>query len=233
MQHKPGWKGIDVAEASKCLVVDANIARSAGNADALDATSKTCRAFLIGVRDTDHRIVSSEAIRDEWHKHQSNFARTLLVSMVARKKVCWVKAPANDELRGSVQSLSQSEREEILRKQRRIQEEMKKLYDEETAKQRAESRVEAELNKCQNKCDAMLKDMHLIEAAIEADKIVISMDEIVRTHFQEIADMIGIIKQIAWVNPCEPQEKAIEWLQDGAELERKRLLGYQMERDES
>jgi hypothetical protein len=78
----------------------------------------------------------------------------------------------------------------------------------------------------EKKRDAMLKDTHLIEATIQADKIVLSMDETVRHCFGEIAHKIELLALIAWVNPCISEETPINWLQHGAPLERERLLGY-------
>lgn len=81
----------------------------------------------------------------------------------------------------------------------------------------------------ENKSKAMLKDIHLIEAAHRADKIVISMDETVRNCFREITHQIRPLAVITWVNPCIDEESPIEWLQNGAEIERERLLGYRRE----
>jgi len=109
--------------------------------------------------------------------------------MYARRKVCWIDAPADDELRSKVEQCAPNE----------------------------------------NKREAMLKDIHLIEAASQADKIVISMDEAVRQCFHEATHEIRKLKQIAWVNPCKSKENPLNWLQNGAEPERERLLGYRKE----
>lgn len=178
-----------VARGPKCLVIDTDIARSAGGVDARDGRSKCCRDLLTEVLDTEHKVVTTEAIREEWRKHQSGFTRGWLVSMTARRRVCKVDAPTDDELRHRVELATLNE------------------------KKRA----------------AMLKDIHLVEAAIKADKIVMSMDETVRNCFHETAQTIGALKQIAWVNPSRDEEKPLEWLRDGAELERKRLLDYNEE----
>lgn len=68
------------------------------------------------------------------------------------------------------------------------------------------------------------------EAAIEADRIVISLDETVRNCFREATQTIGVLKHIAWVNPCKSEETPLDWLQSGAALEQKRLLGYRREK---
>ena len=78
-------------------------------------------------------------------------------------------------------------------------------------------------------CDAMLKDMLLIEAAFHTDRIVVSLDEKVRNLFHQATEKISALTRIAWVNPCIIEETPIEWLQNGAELERERLFGYRRE----
>ena len=77
----------------------------------------------------------------------------------------------------------------------------------------------------QKKRDAMLKDIHLIEAALQADKIVISMDGTVKGYFQEVTREVFVLRDIVWVNPCKEDETPLEWLQNGAESEKKRCLG--------
>ncbi len=77
-----------------------------------------------------------------------------------------------------------------------------------------------------NKCKAMLKDVHLVEAALQADKIVISMDEVVRGCFHDLSHQAHQLKQITWVNPCQEHEHALNWLREGAEHVRERCLGY-------
>jgi len=175
-----------VTKGFKCLVIDTDIARSAGGENTQDERSKSCRDFLLALRDTKHKIVTTETIRDEWHKHQSRITRTWLVSMVAQKKVCWIDAPADGELRTKV----------------------------------------AQAATIEKKREAMFKDIHLIEASLQADRIVISMDEIVRRCFHEISQKVRILGKVAWVNPCKKEESPLDWLQHGAELERERLLGY-------
>src|SRR5436305_10717657 len=119
--------------------------------------SISCRDCLIAVKDTKHKIVTTETIRVEWHKHQSRFTRAWLVSMVAQRRVCWIDATADDELCYKVKQCTSNEK----------------------------------------KREAMLKDVHLIEAALKSDKVVISMDETVRQHFHGATRKIGILKQIA------------------------------------
>jgi len=78
-------------------------------------------------------------------------------------------------------------------------------------------------------CDAMLKDMILVEAAFHTDRIVVSLDEKVRNYFHQATEKISTLTRITWVNPSISEETPIDWLQNGANLERERLLGYRRE----
>ena len=177
-------------KAPKCLVIDTDIARAAGGGNVQREPSKSCRVFMdIMLDHTQHKVVLTRAIQEEWNKHQSIASLNWRATMIAQKRVCLIRVPADDELRAQVDQCASTE----------------------------------------NKRKAMLKDIHLIEAAHKADKIVISMDETVRQCFREITHQIRPLALIAWVNPCIFEEIAIDWLQNGAELERERLLGYRRE----
>ena len=173
-----------MTQRSKCLVIDTDIASSAGGENAQALRSKQCRDVLMAVRDASHKVVVTELISEEWRKHQSNFTRTWLRSMYAKRKICQVDVPMNDELRYKVE----------------------------------QSVVE------DKKRDAMLKDVHLIEAALETDKTIISMDETVRLYFCDVLQKITALKHIVWVNPSKDDELCIVWLQDGAEGAKERML---------
>jgi len=72
---------------------------------------------------------------------------------------------------------------------------------------------------------AMTKDLHLIEAASVTDGLIVSMDEEVRNLFNENSQRIGQLKNLVWVNPCKPEDTALEWLQEGALTEKERQFG--------
>lgn len=128
----------------------------------------------------------TEAIRDEWNRHQSRFARAWRVSMVARRKLHLINV-----------ALDESLREKISRGAARAQDN-----------------------------EAMLKDTHLIEAAIATDQIVISLDETVRLLFMAVALRVGEIRRVLWANPDKVEEVCIGWLEGGARNERRRQLGF-------
>ncbi|MEK6406608.1 MAG: hypothetical protein AABN34_06555 [Acidobacteriota bacterium] len=72
--------------------------------------------------------------------------------------------------------------------------------------------------------EAILKDAHLIEAAIATHSIVISRDEIARRLFAEAAKTVDVLRGVVWVNPENTDEGAIDWLERGAKVENKRRL---------
>jgi len=72
--------------------------------------------------------------------------------------------------------------------------------------------------------DEMLKDLHLIDAAMATDRSIVSLDDTVRKLFADLSDMVGELRNIVWVNPAEENERPVEWLLDGAPAEEERLL---------
>jgi len=69
----------------KRLVIDANIAHSAGFSDVQD--SRYCRLSLDAVLDGDYVAVFNEALRREWKDHLSRYSWTWQRSMVAQRRV--------------------------------------------------------------------------------------------------------------------------------------------------
>jgi hypothetical protein len=73
--------------------------------------------------------------------------------------------------------------------------------------------VEAE-NITPEQKNAMLKDCHLIEAAISTDKRIISLDDTARNLFVGLSEGIADMQDILWVNPVSDTEKVMTWLED-------------------
>jgi hypothetical protein len=88
---------------SQSLVIDASVAQAAGPESAVHPTAKVCRDFLIAVLDLCHHAVFTEAIVDEWKRHQAGFAPQWRVSMFARKKIDRPDCPADDGFRRQLQ----------------------------------------------------------------------------------------------------------------------------------
>ncbi len=70
---------------SKLLVVDACVARSAGETE--HPVSSCCRNSLVAILTICHRVVMTDAVQSEWNHHMSRFTRKWFRSMVAKKKV--------------------------------------------------------------------------------------------------------------------------------------------------
>jgi hypothetical protein len=78
--------------------------------------------------------------------------------------------------------------------------------------------------------DEMLKDFHLVEAALQASAPVASLDEFTaRGPFRSACRMVRRVRQVVWVNPTVEAERPLEWLQEGAPDEDFRSLGFEVE----
>jgi hypothetical protein len=65
---------------------------------------------------------------------------------------------------------------------------------------------------------AMLKDVHLVEAARQTDLRIVSSDEAARKLFRAASEHIDELKPIHWVNPTIQEDNCIVWLQAGAKI---------------
>jgi hypothetical protein len=75
--------------------------------------------------------------------------------------------------------------------------------------------------------DAMLKDAHLVEAALRSDKRIAALDDTARWLFAEIATRYKPIRSVCWANPDSEFGEVIEWLDANAPLAARWLLGGQ------
>jgi hypothetical protein len=138
----------------------------------------------MAVRSVCHRIAWTEAIKLEWDKHDSRFARQWRLSMVRLKKLKPLDKAIASTIRESIQ----------------------------------------EHCKDGDVLAIVLKDCHLIEAAVAADSRVASLDEQVRGHLAALAVAVEVLPGILWVNPAVVKERGVEWLNQGAPDERARRL---------
>jgi len=69
---------------------------------------------------------------------------------------------------------------------------------------------------------AIRKDLHLIEAALATDNIVISLDDSACASFR-----VDAAKEVVWVNPVAEGGHALYWLNKGAGNVEEWKLGYQ------
>ena len=169
------------------LVIDTDVTGAAGPKAGI---SLACARFLEAVRETGHRIVRTDTLRDEWNRHRSNFAASWLRTMYARRKVDDISVEANGLLRTAM------------------------ILDA--------SEAEAEI---------MLKDVHLIEAAMATARRVVSREVACRACFVAAAVCVAAVRTVCWVNPAAADEEPVEWLRRGAPLDPHRLLGFAARRD--
>jgi hypothetical protein len=71
----------------------------------------------------------------------------------------------------------------------------------------------------------MLKDIHLIEAALSSDRRIISLDENAKRHFATASAKIEELRDIIWVNPKDAKADPVGWLERGAPAEKRFKLG--------
>ena len=86
-------------------------------------------------------------------------------------------------------------------------------------------RTRIPLKNPQSKINRMIKDLHLIEAALASDGIVLSLDETARKDFNETARSVESLRRIVWVNPEQAPQEAISWLRNGAPDQAEHRLG--------
>lgn len=69
------------------------------------------------------------------------------------------------------------------------------------------------------------KDAPLVEAALLADQIVVSIDDVARAHFRGLAAHTGLLHAVRWVNPVEDSEGLLAWMNRRAPAGRGWRLG--------
>lgn len=75
--------------------------------------------------------------------------------------------------------------------------------------------------------EEILKDLHLVEAALKADEVIVSHERYARRHYANAAKSeVPEIARIAWISPCNEREGPLAWLKSGAKAEDHRRLGF-------
>jgi hypothetical protein len=167
---------------SRLLVVDADVARSAGQTN--HPTSMASREFLQAVRGICHRLAFGRQLAAEWKIHCSRYTFVWLASMQSKGKIVELASSDVPDLRGAVEDLNISEKDR----------------------------------------DTILKDVHLVEAALAADRAIVSRDDVARSLLRRIAGVMPPLRSIVWVNPTNDAEDGVGWVQAGARLDKKRRL---------
>ncbi len=142
-------------KVSKAIVIDASIARSAGETQ--HPTSRMCREFLEAVLLICHRMAANPEILAEWDRHQSRFSRRWRLAMVRKGKFVALPRGTDKELWAAF----------------------------------GDSELSA------TNYSNLHKDLHLIEAALRADRRVASLDDAVRDIFRQCTGTVAKIGDIA------------------------------------
>lgn len=79
----------------------------------------------------------------------------------------------------------------------------------------------------------MLKDCHLLEAALIGGKAIFSQDDSAYTHFYDASVYIERLQSIMWANPERAEDACEAWLQPGARREPGRCIGQRPKRRKS
>jgi len=71
---------------------------------------------------------------------------------------------------------------------------------------------------------AIQKDVHLLSAALSADKSILSRDDRMRAILRELPGLPKELAEIHWANPSVATEDVLAWLTSGAEPDPARRL---------
>lgn len=69
--------------------------------------------------------------------------------------------------------------------------------------------------KTENCANAMEKDAHLIEIALQTGRRVIALDETVRNLYKSLSKHHPPIKTVLWANPVIDEDSTTEWISTG------------------
>lgn len=154
------------ARKYRLLVIDASVVQSAGETQ--HPESSACRETLLAVLRICHRVVLTEAIRDEWKRHMSRFSRKWQRSMTARRKISHYEDPV--EVNVDTAGLLDADR------------------------------------------DTIEKDLCLVNAALAADRIIVTRDDTLKQALAKTRDGARLLRTIKWLNPVTDRAAMIESL---------------------
>ena len=183
-----------IKKQSKSLVVDASVARAAGDPPN-NPCSEICRDCLVQIRDSKYNICMTPEIQKEWDDHASRFSRKWQANMIAKKQFSYQSLSADSSLR------------------KIIEESVLIFYTD--LSDEAIFNIKNSIFK-----DCCLIEAVLVSDKT----VVSLDDKTARIYFSQAAKQIKEIQEIVWVNPSKNKEKPIEWLMNGAPAETERFL---------
>ncbi len=179
------------------LVVDASVALAADSESDTDASATASRQFLQTMRTTSHLAVMTEALEAEWRL----LDKPDRPSAWAVPWLTW------------------------MRRKSRVHDADAAIKDLPLAC----AALADQLTKCAGAtggAQAMLEDLHLVEAALATHHTIVSRDEEVREYFSSVSTKVEALRELYWVNPCRSVEDPLTWLHHGAPAEPTRKLTF-------
>lgn len=74
--------------------------------------------------------------------------------------------------------------------------------------------------------EIIMKDIHMVEAAIVKDNLITSLDDRVKHHLQNLTNSIEELRLIIWINPIVSDFDCLRWINEGCKHEESLHLGY-------
>lgn len=103
-----------MAKRPRRLVIDADVVRSAGESE--KPISSACRTFLEAVLNVGHHVVMTQAIREEWHRHMSNYSRKWRRQMLGRRRVVSIEGERDEQLRARIDGVVTQDQKAVVAK---------------------------------------------------------------------------------------------------------------------
>lgn len=103
-----------MAKRPRRLVIDADVVRSAGESE--KPISSACRTFLDTVLNMGHHVVMTQAIREEWRHHMSNYSRKWQTRMWGRRRVASIEGERDEQLRARIDGVVTRDQKAVVAK---------------------------------------------------------------------------------------------------------------------
>lgn len=184
----------------KRLVIDTCVCRSAGGKSSKDMLSKKCFEILDCVYEMDYYFVCTPEIKKEINKDVLNEEP----DKKGRKPISYTATMWFSRMVSS-----------------------RRIYTPEESKLDKSMRREIEkidIKKSTKK--DILKDMHLVEAAIAADYRIISKDTNAYSNLRIVVNKFDKMKVVIWMDVNDPENDTVVWLRTHAKDLKKNRLGY-------
>ena len=180
---------------SRRLVIDASVARSATFDQ--NPTSAACRLFLQDVLDICHRVVITTGVDREW-RDRALAIRAKADERRSRFLVDWLFAMGR-------------KKGKILRPHVAANDALRRKINRLGLPQAARKEI--------------IEDIHLVEAAMASDGVIISRDDAAQRLLSNITGSCPEIRKIIWCNPVTVSDDGLRWLSHGAPVVKVWQLG--------